>query len=332
MAIKAAEKQPIETEKSISSRSSIRQMKQILNVPFPEIPMGLYVGELQERWQFPSDHLPIGMTIDDNHILSWNILDAAYMSWVTDIDSQGIKRSLISDEHVYIDDSDLTVRDIHIADMIVEAINHPTHPKSILALQECSEAFSKHLQSKLPDNFVITGGGNAMVIDTNKYAIISSSVVFGAFSQDPRPVNEDILLNRETGEQLRLINCHLPGDPAGPARFEFGQYLAKTHNPEMITIAMGDMNFNEVQMSDAMKKTDAQFTIFSPYCTNIAPRTAEVPLVSKAIDHFIILGNIEKRVSSIIDPENAMKGLFKTADLLMPSLNIPITVKERSKA
>ena len=67
--------------------------------------MGTYVGELQEKWQFPSDHLPIGMTFEDLHIASWNVLDAKYMDWVMEKDSQGLKRSMIGEEHVYIEGS-----------------------------------------------------------------------------------------------------------------------------------------------------------------------------------------------------------------------------------
>src|SRR5579872_6905049 len=67
-----------------SQRSSIRRMKHQLAAMPSLQPKGVYVGELQELWQFPSDHLPIGMTFDDLHFVSWNVLDAEYMSWVTE--------------------------------------------------------------------------------------------------------------------------------------------------------------------------------------------------------------------------------------------------------
>ena len=126
-----------------------------------------------------------------------------------------------------------------------------------------------------------------------------------------------MLENYETGNRLRLVNAHVPGDPNGPARFELCQYLRKSHLSELITVALGDMNFNELEMVDAMEKTGTNFTIISPYCTNISTRSSETPFVSKAIDHFIILGNLGERVSVIKDPEAAMQGLQKTYDLLM---------------
>src|SRR5262245_28568615 len=61
-----------EVEVSASSaRTSLRRAKhQLAMTPILQ-PIGTYVGELQEKWQFPSDHLPIGMTFEDHHIASW---------------------------------------------------------------------------------------------------------------------------------------------------------------------------------------------------------------------------------------------------------------------
>ncbi len=38
-----------------------------------------YVGELGELWLFPSDHLPIGASLDNFHIAFWNILNKNYL-------------------------------------------------------------------------------------------------------------------------------------------------------------------------------------------------------------------------------------------------------------
>ena len=127
------------SSETTSKRAAVRRMRHQL-APMPMLqPMGtyvgeLYVGELQEKWQFLSDHLPIGMTIDDLNIVSWNVLDAEYMSWITK-NEQGLSRSMITDEHVYIGDSKLTIRDKHVVDLILQTISHPTHPRSILSLK-----------------------------------------------------------------------------------------------------------------------------------------------------------------------------------------------------
>jgi hypothetical protein len=56
----------------------------------------LYVGELHEKWRFPSDHLPVGIEVNGVRILSWNVLNNAYIEWVTEKDSQGLNGSLIN--------------------------------------------------------------------------------------------------------------------------------------------------------------------------------------------------------------------------------------------
>lgn len=294
-----------------SIRSSIRKMGYLLGAAPTLTPRGMYVGELQEKWQFPSDHLPVGITYDDLNIGSWNVLDADYMSWVFQ-NSQGLSRSQIVDEHVFIDGSKLTVRDVHVADMVVEMLTHPSHPRSAMALQECNEVFIEHLKTKLPENYrVMNHHGNAMIVDQNVFDVVYAKDVYGIFSKDRRSVQEVLLRRKENQEELKLINVHLPGDPAGPARFEFGKYLAKSQS-DMPTIAMGDMNFNEIEMRDACFQLP-NFTIYTPYCTNISVAMSDNPFTSKAIDHFIV--NSPKNLS-INSAEEVWIGLDKTYQLL----------------
>ncbi|MCH9613652.1 MAG: hypothetical protein SP1CHLAM54_06570 [Chlamydiia bacterium] len=279
-------------------------------------PMGCYVGKLAEKWQFPSDHLPIGITVDGTHILSWNVLDEAYMDWVIEKNSQGLSPSLIEDEHVYIGDSTLTVRDQHVVRLILETINHPTHPRQLLSLQECGPAFLEELRAHLPKNFsVISHHGEGLVFDTTLFECLEGKAVVNIFSEQPaRAIQEVLLRNIKTNTQLRIINGHLPGNPDGPGRYEFAQYIHKTHNPAVTTIAMGDMNFNELEMADAMNKAfsnESPFTMHTPYCTNITPFVYN----SKAIDHFFIYSP-KKATTTISTPEQIMAELPAIAALL----------------
>lgn len=41
-----------------------------------------FVGELGMAWQFPSDHLPIGASIDNIHFALWNTLNTDYLHWI----------------------------------------------------------------------------------------------------------------------------------------------------------------------------------------------------------------------------------------------------------
>lgn len=305
---------------STSHRASVRRMNhQLASAPLLKAltkPMGTYVGELQERWQFPSDHMPIAMSIEDLNFVSWNVLDSEYMDWQIEKNSQGLSRSQIADEHVYIEGSKLTIRDKHVVDLILEAISHPTHPRSILSLQETNAPFIEELRSRLPAQFeIFICHGDALVLDKNRFEVIKNDEVLGIFADSPHRAIQDVTIRRlDNGQHIRLLNVHLPGDPNQPARYEFAQYLAKTFDPSLTTMAMGDMNFNELEMADAMKKGFPQnnpFSIYSPYCTNISPNLLE----SKAIDHFIVYSPNGSPVR-LNAPEEIMSGVAETVALL----------------
>lgn len=301
---------------SSSQRASLRRMKHQLAVQPMLQPMGTYVGKLQEKWQFPSDHLPIGMTFEDLNFASWNVLDAEYMSWVTEKNSQGLSRSLIADEHVYIGNSKLTVRDRHVVDLILETLSHPTHPRSILSLQECGKPFLEELCSRLPAHLeVISNHGDAVVVDKRRFEIVEAKKVSGIFSDAPYRTLQDIKIRRlSDGQMMRLINVHLPGDPTKPGRFEFAEYLNLTFDPSITTLAMGDMNFDELGMSEAMTKAfqgNSPFSLNSPYPTDISPYVFK----SKAIDHFLVYSPNGSPVT-LNAPEQIMSELAPMVALL----------------
>ena len=299
-----------------SKRAAARRMRRQL-APMPMLQsMGTYVGELQEKWQFPSDHLPIGMTFDHLNFVSWNVLDAEYMSWVTEKNSQGLSRSMIADEHVYIGNSKLTVRDKHVVDLILQTISHPTHPRSILSLQECGKPFIEELRSRLPAHFeMISNHGDAVLLDRRRLEVVEAKEVSGIFTDAPYRTLQDITLRRlDNGEPLRLVNVHLPGDPTKPGRFEFAQYLANTFDSSLTTLAMGDMNFDELGMADAMTQAfqnNSPFSLYSPYCTDISPYVFK----SKAIDHFLVYSPNQSPVV-LSTPDQIMPGLAPMVALL----------------
>jgi len=276
-------------------------------------PKGIYVGQLQEKWRFPSDHLPIAMTFDGLGVVSWNVLDAKFMEWVTEKDSQGLGRSMIADEHVAIDGSNLTVRERHVADLILEMRGAS---RSILCLQECSEAFLQELASRLPSHSkIFSSHGEAVVVDLLRFEVLSHHCVAKIFSDAPyRSIQELSLRSLDNGQLLRLVNVHLPGDPTKPGRYEFGNYLASTFDPAVALIATGDMNFNELEMKDAMDQAFANqspLSIHSPYCTNISPYV----YLSKAIDHFLVYSPKQAPIE-LSAPEELLHGLSEIVDLL----------------
>jgi len=303
----------------VSQRAALRKMQYRL-APAPVLePMGTYVGELQEKWQFPSDHLPIGMTFEDLHMMSWNVLDNAYISWVLQKNSQGLSRSMIADEHVYIPGSQITLRDRHVIDLILQTLSHPLYPRSLLALQECGEPFLAALRQALPAHFeVVSCHGEAIILDRRRFDILSMKEIKGIFSDEPHRTIQDLHLRRlDNGQEMRLVNGHLPGDPTKPGRLEFAQYLQRTFDPQITTLAMGDMNFNELEMAEAMNQAfqgRSPFSMHSPYPTNISP----FEFRSKAIDHFFVYSP-NGSSATLHEPNQLMDGLDATLHLLTQS-------------
>ncbi len=291
------------------------------------VPRTQEVGELQERWKFPSDHLPIGMTVDGLHFASWNVLNSEYMSWI-EKNTQGLSRSLIMQEHIYIDGTGLTIRDLHVIENIKSMLTHPTHPRSVISLQECSQAFIEELQKQLPEEYGIVLSSetplkdqNIAIYDKRVLELDSFQIQKNIFSLQPdRTVMNLCFVQKEgAGQKIRVINAHLPGEPGNPAPEEFAAYAASLSSPDVITIAMGDMNFNEVEMGNAFEKetpSGMEFTIVAPYCTNIG-----LDLYSKSIDHFFVLAQGQHEISQS-SAEEVLIGLEETVNLLDPDFFI----------
>ncbi len=262
------------------------------------------------------------MSLDGLNLASWNVMNSEYFDWIT-TDDQGLARSLIAQEHIFIGDSKLTVRDMHNIDLILEMLSHPTHARSVLALQECSTPFLEELQKRLPEPMQIVLDSdrlkrdqNVVLYDTRILQLREQKSVTGVFSEQPERPFQDLLFDRlDTNEPLRILNGHLPGNPEGFARDEFADYLAKTESADIATIAMGDMNFNELEMEDALRKAypgkAPSYTVFSPYCTNIGPYVC----ISKAIDHFLVKLPASSNFK-INTPEEVLAGLSEITQLL----------------
>lgn len=251
-----------------------------------------HVGELHEKWRFPSDHLPVGIEVDGVKIISWNVLNNAYMSWVTDRDSQGLNGSLISDLDQPVGSSGLTMRDVVVADMVQTMMNQG----QVVALQECSHPFVELLAERLPSNWQMvrsfdTPQKDQAIILYNAEKMFYSDVICSetstsAYPSAPgRPVQNAFFWS-ENGMTLSIINAHIPGDPTKPGKEEFAQYVYE-HHKGWTTVALGDNNFERDEMMEAYRKAGfTDFSLHSPWKTNIDPYTKE----SKAIDHFFVVG------------------------------------------
>jgi len=277
----------------------------------------IFVGELHEKWRFPSDHLPVGVEVNGVRVISWNVLNNAYMEWVTDKDSQGLNGSMISDLNVVINENGLTNRDVIVADMVLNMMEKG----HVVALQECSEPFLQHLQAKIPSNWNLVKSFNAKQTDQDVILFNKDQITYqpsfsettkSAYPSFPGRPLQNACFSNTLGQNMRIINSHIPGDPTKPGREEFARYVQQQHQEGSITIALGDNNFERHEMLDAYRKAGfTDFSLHSPWKTNIDPYTKE----SKTIDHFFVIGNENSRD---LKPDEVLVGgnLPETIDLL----------------
>jgi hypothetical protein len=256
----------------------------------------IVVGKLHEKWQFPSDHLPVGIEVDGVKIISWNVLNNAYMEWVTTKDSQGLNGSMISDLDKVVKPNGLTQRDLIVVDMVASMMNSG----QVVALQECGAPFLEALQEKLPSHWQMVKSFEAprtdqdvILFDKSRLAYCpdQSEVTKDSYPSVPNRPIQNVLFSRmggEHGRDLRVVNAHIPGDPTLPVREEFAKYIHDSHRDSQVTVALGDNNFERDEMILAYERMGfSEFSLHSPWKTNIDPYGK----YSKAIDHLFVAGS-----------------------------------------
>jgi len=275
------------------------------------------VGELQEKWQFPSDHLPIGMTVNNLYIASWNVMNTLYFRWV-EMNSQGLRDSMLKDEN-YIVAGNLTRREQHTIEMVLEMIEHPTSPRSLLSLQECGHPFLEELKRCLPERMVVVLSSDISCEDQNVVIYDSSVLQFDEaaskidtpfVNSDPRRNVMNLVFHR--GEEIyRVINVHVPGDPNLPGVNDLAAYVERECREGEIALCMGDLNFNETEVKAAFDQSISGYSLISPYPTNVG-----LDFFSKCVDHFFIKGTDNIEVNGV---ESLLSELPATLDLLVQS-------------
>jgi len=260
----------------------------------------VFVGELHEKWKFPSDHLPVGIEVDGVKIISWNVLNNAYMEWVTTKDSQGLNGSMISDLDKVVQPNGLTQRDLIVVDMVASMMNSG----QVVALQECGAPFLEALQERLPSHWQMVKSFDTPRVDQDvilfdksrlTYHPNQSEVTKDSYPSVPNRSLQNTLFSRigeEPGRDIRVINAHIPGDPTLPVKEEFAKYVHDIHSDNQITVALGDNNFERDEMIRAYERMGfSEFSLHSPWKTNIDPYGKH----SKAIDHLFVAGGAFSR-------------------------------------
>lgn len=286
-------------------------------------------GRIGEKWQFPSDHLPVGTKVGNSTIITWNVLNSEYMTWVYN-DSQGLNGSMLTQlDKPSPHNPAITMREELVIQYIMDMIHNADHDNLILSLQECGVAFTEALMQSLPPNMgivlsdpkLVARDLNVTIYDKDRYNYMadSSRVVYDAFpkSDKERPLMDLLFKEKATGQLFQVFNVHIPGDPTKPGRNEFAKYVLTHSLKGCTTLALGDMNFTEKEMASAFAKEAKKLGIKSPffnlvkYNTNINPGD----FTPKSIDHIWISSDLPCKV---LTPDQILPGLQKTVDLLQP--------------
>jgi hypothetical protein len=207
------------------------------------------VGELGEAWQFPSDHLPIGVTLGSFHIAFWNNLNKDYLGHI-EANTQGLRDSSILKDNVIGDSNDkLTIRELKIGNMVIEMINHPTHSRSLIALPETHADLQDFLCLQIPSNWkLITPleqpySQDLFLYDTTVFELISlDSVLYN--ENVPKSILTITLEEKATGKAFRFVQSHAPGGPIKSKEGceKFSNEALRQFDPNLTIILMGDMN------------------------------------------------------------------------------------------
>lgn len=232
-----------------------------------------FVGELGKAWRFPSDHLPIGITVNGLRFAHWNILDTNYLHYIEN-NSQGLKDSLIMElNRPSAKNSELTLREELVLEQVMSLIKNPTSPRSLLSLQETSATFLEVLKRELPKNLSLLTSFSNDIADGDIFIYDNEIFEFkDLYSQryQCQPGNVMMALTlqeRSTEQQYRIIQSHVPGGPvhSESARKEFTALIMECYDPNSITVILGDMNHPPQYFLEEFERHAAANSTKQPY-------------------------------------------------------------------
>lgn len=257
-----------------------------------------FVGELGSAWEFPSDHLPIGVAVGSFHIAFWNILNKDYLDHI-EANTQGLRESSILRDHVQVDsDNPLTVRELTIANRVMEMMNHPTHPRSLVALQETSADLQNFLSEQIPSDWKIATpldqptSQDLFLYDSNVFNLIAiDSVLYTETA--PKSIFTLTLEEKATGKIFRFLQSHVPGGPVKSKEGveKFSAEALRQFDPSITIVLMGDMNQSPNVIQDGLTTASSSIGLSnSPYTylPNDYPSHINTHTQASWIDHFFI--------------------------------------------
>jgi len=283
-----------------------------------------YVGELGPSWQFPSDHLPRGATMENFHIVFWNILNKNYLGHIEE-NTQGLRHSSILTDNVRVEpNSSLTVREMKTAQMILEMINHPTHPRSLIALQETHKDVQKYLRQQIPETWKIATPPNQpnsqdiFLYDGELFELISIDAV--KYSPEfPKTIFTLTLKEKNTNKVFRFLQSHIPGGPVNSAAgcAQFSQEALRQYDPALTIVLMGDMNQSPDVIQKALEKAAVEKGMPQPftYLPIAHPSHMNTNMEASWIDNFFTYSP-ETTIVGSDNPEEVFDALVPIVELL----------------
>lgn len=281
----------------------------------------------ESNWNMPSDHLPVGATLGDVHIAFWNILNKNYLNHIEE-DTQGLRESLIMSENYSVSkNSSLTSREMISINIIDEMIHHPTHPRSMIALEEAHKDVVQYLNTHLPKNWVLVnppGQSNSQDIflyDSNVFELVQLDAVKYNPSQ-AKTIFTITLKEKQTEKRFRFVQSHIPGGPTSGAEGceKFASEALRQFDPNLTIVLMGDMNQPPYIIQDALNKAAEKNSKNNPYRhLSIAyPTHVNTNCEAAWFDNlFVYNQNVSVSVSN--NPEELCEALVDTAQLLKNS-------------
>lgn len=291
------------------------------------------VGELGSRWTLGSDHLPVGGTTGSIHFVIWNILNTDALHHIMR-NGQGLRDSSIMTTNIPFQDN-LTLREAVIINQVYEMIQHPTHPRSLLALQETSENVYKKLQDTLPSHLQLLPSdvkelkhGDIFIFDNEIFDFIDFKCTQYKNKQSKNSNTYMTLTLQEKNTKIlyKFIQSHVPGGPeinSLPARIELANAVINDYNPEAISIVLGDMNrspdffiknFESAALEHGLKSQPFEI-MWPPYATHI-----NTHMEASWIDNILIAlpSAYKSMIHSEVSREGSdfFTGLQDTLDLL----------------
>lgn len=287
-------------------------------------PKPYFVGELGAAWEFPSDHLPRGATVGNFHIAFWNILNKDYLFHIEE-NTQGLKGSAIMRDNVVSDSLlPLTVREMLTVRMIFEMIQHPTHPRALIALQETHQDIQQYLNEHLPSNWrIITPPEQSIsqdlfLYDSDRFEYVSISAAKYS-SQHSKTIFTLTLREKASDKVFRFLQSHIPGGPVNSVEGcrQFSEEALKQYDPKMTILLMGDMNQSPSTIERALEDAAKEMKIEQPYhYVPIAhPSHMNTKLQAAWIDNFLSYSP-DTIVSGSNEPEELLEALNPIINLL----------------